>query len=634
MATDKIHVILSATDRASGVFSRVGDVARTMDTKTGGFVKRVKNLATQINQYGAPAVLALGGALGFCAYKALEQEKAEALLNKAMQNAGTYTDTAFKALKDYAKQLQDTTIYSDEQYLSAMTLFSSFGMSPELIKPATMACADLATALGVDLDSASKMMVKAFQGNNMALSRWGIKADETLEPGARFQNLIEQINGKLGGMAIAAGETTAGKLEILKNKLSDLAASIGEGVLPVVNFLADSLSALFDRSYDPSQATGAFAEWTGAMNGLLVVFANVQVAWDETVRLMVLGIKDLATIFVHTPANIGGAFSDMRDKAGRALDELDTKMADSRTRILDMNGSGQQMRDQVSAAFTSMSSQSVGALQNMYTQFQTAQASGNPQVADGMRKGMEGILSSQLAAMPFIEGNQTKLMERLVQAISTADFHTAPRDKIYEMARSIQVYSGTPLQQVEQLLLGLQGEIAGSDWKTPTLGAAMGIPSAIDATAPTANSSTQSLMQQVDGTVRGWPLATQPVTITGPTNQENLWAQINSFWAGKTAYYSVQGKPGSALGFQTGGYVGQTGGYLLHEGEVVLPPQIVNQIKQGKSNFTPSAQNASMVSSGGGITINLSAGAFMGTPGEARRFAALINGYLKQENAR
>jgi len=634
MATDNIKVVLSAVDRASGTFAKVGGAANTLGKATGGVKGKVMALGSAVNQHGALPLLGLGAALGYAVTKGMAAEQNTARLTNAMKNNGTYTKAAYDDLNSYAKQLSTVTVNSAGTTKQTMALFQAFGMNTTQTKDATKATMDLAAGLKIDLGGASKLVAKAFAGNYTALSRYGIKVDESLPPQERFALLLGQITEKFGGMAEAMGSTTAGKMEILKNKVNALAASLGTSLLPAVNFVTDSLTALFTKGYDPSQVEGAFARWTDAMNGVNVVIAGIQLAWNEFIRLILVSMKDLATLGVHTPANIGGAFSDMRDRCGSALTDLDIKMAITRSRIRDMNGSGQEMRDQVSAAFEDMATNTSASFATMYSKLQTAITVGNPGLRGEAEKGMTDMMSAMLSKMPFIEGNMDKLMSQLVGTVAGADFKTAPRDKIYEMATTIAAFSGTPIQQVEELLLGMQGKIAGADLTTPTYTAALGIPTGIIASTPTVLGATGNVTTAIQSFLAATGLSTQPIHVTPPTNQNDVWANINSFWAGKTVYYTVQGKPGEALGLQTGGYVGATGDYRLHEGEVVLPPAIVSQIKQGKSQFTPSAQSASTVSSGGGVTVNLSAGAFMGTPGEARRFASLIGEYLKQEARR
>lgn len=80
---------------------------------------------------------------------------------------------------------------------------------------------------------------------------------------------------------------------------------------------------------------------------------------------------------------------------------------------------------------------------------------------------------------------------------------------------------------------------------------------------------------------------------------------------------------------QSGGFIKRTAPAMLHEGEFVLPASVVASIQKKQTRYTP-------VKGGDGATynINLSAGAFLGTPGEARRYAKTISKYIKQEEGR
>jgi hypothetical protein len=89
---------------------------------------------------------------------------------------------------------------------------------------------------------------------------------------------------------------------------------------------------------------------------------------------------------------------------------------------------------------------------------------------------------------------------------------------------------------------------------------------------------------------------------------------------------------------QTGGYIPATTSYLLHKGEVVLPPEVVRSIQDKKTRFPANARSsvAAPVTGGKGkeVHVHLSAGAFMGNPGDARRFAKEVGKYLQSEGAR
>lgn len=209
-------------------------------------IKQIKNETEGLKSSFSNFKLVLAGvatgltALGVAAWSAIksymEQETAVNRLNIALKNQGQDVKSVSKDLQDYASELQKTTTFSDEAIVSSMALMTSFGLTGPKLKQAEKAALDLAQGLGIDLQSASMLLSKSFQGQTEALGRYGIRIDESVPKAQRFDAVLVQLNERFGGSAQAAVDTTAGKIANMANRIDDLKERIGGELIPILDY--------------------------------------------------------------------------------------------------------------------------------------------------------------------------------------------------------------------------------------------------------------------------------------------------------------------------------------------------------------------------------------------------------------
>ena len=172
-----------------------------------------------------------------------EKESALRLLQTAIENSGQSWETHKQNLINFTEQLEDTTMYTDEEAITALKNLANFGMSVAESQDAIRKAMDLATAKGIDLETSVNLIGKAYQGNIETLKRYGIEAKD-------FNDLMGQVNSKFGEAAQKQMDTYAGKVNTLKDNWQDFKENIGKAVIPTVNLLIDTLNHLF-RGPDP-----------------------------------------------------------------------------------------------------------------------------------------------------------------------------------------------------------------------------------------------------------------------------------------------------------------------------------------------------------------------------------------------
>lgn len=165
--------------------------------------------------------------------EANKQELAYARLKTAVQNFGMAGSGAYERLIAQAEALQrQYGLWGDEQIESAQALLLSFGATERAVKELIPAMLDMSAALqktgseGADLETISKAVGKAIQGETGMLQRYGVVVDETAMQ-ADAMGAILQALARYHGQAASAAATNAGAEAQLKTALGELREEAG-----------------------------------------------------------------------------------------------------------------------------------------------------------------------------------------------------------------------------------------------------------------------------------------------------------------------------------------------------------------------------------------------------------------------
>ena len=294
MAQAEIKAIITADDRASKVLSGVGD----------SFSKLLK-----ITAVGATVAAGAAVAFGVSAVKSfMESEDAAAQLNATLKSTGGVAGVTAEQADHLASSLQKVTKFSDETILGGENLLLTFTkIGKDIFPQATEVMLDMSTALGQDVKSSAIQLGKALQDPILgvtALRRVGVNFNsaqqeviknlvETGRAGEAQALILKELQVEFGGSAKAAGETFAGKLEILKNQFDDVKESIGKT-------LVEALSPLMKQLAD-FVASDKFQAWLKELNVWLTTQIPIAIAWlkDEGIPAL-KGAFDLLWPVVKT----------------------------------------------------------------------------------------------------------------------------------------------------------------------------------------------------------------------------------------------------------------------------------------------------------------------------------------------
>lgn len=218
----------------------------------------------------------LSAAVGDFIAKGTEADEAQSRLNSAIDATGKITGVTSQHASDLATAMMGVTRYDDQAVQGAESIiarFSNIGAAGGIFDQTTKSALDVSQALGMALPAATKLVAKAIDDpvkGLTSLHRIGVdftkqqvdqvKALEKSGHTMEAQNIIlDQLKAHYGSAAEAAGQTFAGKLDILHNKFDNIQETIGQAMLPALSGMLDKVMPLID-------AMGAALP--GALDGL------------------------------------------------------------------------------------------------------------------------------------------------------------------------------------------------------------------------------------------------------------------------------------------------------------------------------------------------------------------------------
>ncbi len=188
--------------------------------------------------------LAFAGRQAIKAYA--EAEKQQMQLNQAYQK--------FPAIADVTRQSYDALNYSlmqlsgtdDDASASAEATLARFTLTGAEIQKLMPLLNDYAIFTGQAIPDAAATLGKAFLGNAKALKTMGINFKATGNKATDLQTIMNLLEQKVGGVAAAFGQTTAGKIAIAQQNLENLQETIGATLVPALTLMLGIIKPIVD----------------------------------------------------------------------------------------------------------------------------------------------------------------------------------------------------------------------------------------------------------------------------------------------------------------------------------------------------------------------------------------------------
>lgn len=244
-----------------------------------------------------------------------EQEKAEKKLETAI---GRHS----KVLLSFASAQQKVTTFGDEETITAMSLLGAYTDNEKAIARLTKASMDLASAKGMDLNSAVDLVSKSVFSSTNALSRYGIEIEGTRGSVKRLESATSAISKLYEGQAKASAETFLGSMTQLSNSVGDLGEKFGSVLAPAVVFGAKGIKA-FSDSIDTEEIKAYGSALIGVSGAYIAVTKGTLILSKAMVALNKVSRKNIA-IFAGMIA-VGALidkFNIFADATGDVSDEI------------------------------------------------------------------------------------------------------------------------------------------------------------------------------------------------------------------------------------------------------------------------------------------------------------------------
>jgi len=269
------------------------------EKKLNSFEKKVKRAGNKVK--ASTSKMAglfglIGGAAVIAGFKKVisitnKQIKVETQLNAVLKSTQHAAGLTAEEVKKMAAELQKVTTFGDETILVAQNMLLTFKeIGKEVFPEATEAVLDMATAMDVDLKSASIMIGKVLNdpiANLSALARNGIQFTEVqkdmikqlIATGQKMEAqkiILKELASEFGGSARAQAKTFAGIMKRISNRIGDMVEKVGNKLIPDLKKMGNVMvavsgqgGALFKMLEGLLVGVATVAKWVTSLVGLL-----------------------------------------------------------------------------------------------------------------------------------------------------------------------------------------------------------------------------------------------------------------------------------------------------------------------------------------------------------------------------
>ena len=338
----------------------IGANTKQLEKGLGKAMREMKYFGRNTKQLGktlsmsVTAPLAIMGATSVRAFQV--QAKAIAQVEAGLKSTGNAVGFTSKQLQKMASDLQNNTLFGDEQILKDATaqLLTFTNISGDQFARTQKAALDLATRLDGDLKGASIQLGKALNdpvANLSALSRSGIQFSDDqkavikslAETGrlAEAQTLIlDELNNQYGGSAEAAAKADGGFTQ-LANAFGDLQEEIGRVLVPLLTPLVEKLREMIKFFQGTTDSTKKFLVVVGLIAGavgplLVMIPTFVGALKAARTAMLMLNTAVLANPFVLAAAAIAAVGVAVYTMSDAAID-ADAEVAKLRDELKGMD---------------------------------------------------------------------------------------------------------------------------------------------------------------------------------------------------------------------------------------------------------------------------------------------------------
>jgi len=254
---------------------------------------------------GALIATAAAGAIAGAAFSAVkaatEDQESQKKLADQLRRTMEATDEQIASVEQYISKQQMLVGVADDQLRPALANLARATGDITFAQKNLGLALDISAATGIELETVSLALGKAFNNNIGALTKLGVPIDENVKKSKDLSSVVETLNNQFGGAASAAADTFAGRLNILKLSIGEAWEGIGYALLPI----AEKLVAFIQKNVVP--VIQAFAdELSGGGSLRDALLAATAQAGDFGLKVV-----DMVQTVVETVGQIANVFIDL-----------------------------------------------------------------------------------------------------------------------------------------------------------------------------------------------------------------------------------------------------------------------------------------------------------------------------------
>jgi len=168
---------------------------------------------------------------------ALDDEQAQRILAKTLENTTGATNAQIAAVEDYITQTSLAVGVTDDQLRPAFSRLVRSTKDTEEAQKLLNLALDISSATGKPLEAIANSLGKAYDGNTNALGKLGLGIDQSILKTKDFNKVYESLRGSFAGFADQEAQTFQGRLARLNVAFDEAKETIGFALLPIVEKL-------------------------------------------------------------------------------------------------------------------------------------------------------------------------------------------------------------------------------------------------------------------------------------------------------------------------------------------------------------------------------------------------------------
>jgi hypothetical protein len=248
---------------------------------------------------------------------AIGDQKSQALLANSLRNTVGATDAAIASVEEYITKQQALLSVADDKLRPSLSALAAATGSITTAQALQNVALDIAADKQIDLQTASVLLAKGYNGNLAALKKLYPQISSVTVKSKDFETALNLVAKASGGAAAASADTLAGRLEGLKLAYGEVLETLGYALLPVitefVGYIRDNVLPIVEQWVSANKeqiATSLKSVIDGVINaakqvGIFFGFIARNIKTLEVFGAVLAGIFIGAKIYAGISAMIG-----------------------------------------------------------------------------------------------------------------------------------------------------------------------------------------------------------------------------------------------------------------------------------------------------------------------------------------